>query len=84
MKNEKQRLIKKISESITTWKYRCSRMNFITSVMIEENSIISEQKQKNRVVIRRLLRCMDVQTAVAANTKQAVSTNIMRKEIVKK
>ena len=30
------------------------------------------------------LRCMDVQTAVAANTKQAVSTNIMRKEIVKK
>ena len=54
------------------------------SVMMEENSIISEQKQKNRVVIPRLLRCMDVQTAVAANTKQAVSTNIMRKEIVKK
>ena len=67
MKSAKHVLTQKILGSIITWKHRYSRMNCIIFVMMEENCIISAQKAKNRSVIHRPLRCMDVQTAAAVN-----------------
>lgn len=55
-------------------------MNCIIFVMMEENCTISVQKEKNRLVIHRPLRCMDVQTAVAVSTKPNAFINIMLKK----
>ena len=62
----------------------CSRMSFIMSAMTEENFIISEQRQKNRLVTLKRLRCMDVLIAAAANIKQNVSINMMLKKMQRK
>ena len=44
-------------------------MKFIISAMTEENFIISEPRKKNRLVIHKRLRCMDVPIAAAAEHK---------------
>ena len=54
------------------------------SAMTEENFIISEPKQKNRLVTLKRLRCMDVPIATAANIKQNVSINMMLKKMQRK
>lgn len=54
------------------------------SAMMEENFIISEPKQKNRLVTLKRLRCMDVPIAAAANIKQNVSINMMLKKMQRK
>ena len=54
------------------------------SAMTEENFIISEQKQNNRLVIHRLMKCMDVLIAAAANIKRNVFISIMQKKILTK
>ena len=59
-------------------------MNFITSVMMEENFIISGLRKKNSLVIHKHLRCMDVQIVVAVDIKQNVSINIMPKKMQRK
>ena len=53
------------------------------SAMMEGSFIISEERQKNRLVTPRRLRCMAVLTAAAANTKQNVFINIMQKKYIK-
>ena len=52
--------------------------------MMKENCIISTQRPENRLVIHRLLRCMDVQTAVDVSISQNVYINIMRKKMQRK
>ena len=54
------------------------------SAMTEENFIISEQRQKNRLVTLKHLRCMGVLIAAAANIKQNVSINMMLKKMQRK
>ena len=58
-------------------------MNFIMSAMMEGSFIISEERQKNRLVTPRRLRCMAVLTAAAANTKQNVFINNVEKDTEK-
>lgn len=59
-------------------------MNCNMSAMTEENCIISAQRPKHGMVIHRPLRCMDVQTAAAVNTKRNAYINIMLKKDVRK
>ena len=59
-------------------------MSFIMLAMTEENFIISEPKQKNRLVTLKRLRCMDVPIVVVVNIKQNVSINMMLKKDVEK
>lgn len=59
-------------------------MNFIISAMMEENFIISGQRKKNRLVIHKPLRCMDVPIAAAADIKKNVSINMMLKKMQRK
>ncbi len=59
-------------------------MDCIIFVMMEESCTISARKPKSRLAIRRLLRCMDVQTTVVVNTKPDAFINIMRKNKVMK
>lgn len=54
------------------------------SVMIEGSFIISEEKQKSRLVTPKRLRCMAVLIAAAANTKQNVFINIMGERYIEK
>ena len=54
------------------------------SAMTEENFIILERRQKNRLVTPKRLRCMDVLIAAAANIKQNVSINMMLKKMREK
>ena len=51
-------------------------------VTMAENCDISRQKQRNRMVIRKLLKCMAAQTVVAVNTKRNVFINIILKKML--
>ena len=51
---------------------------------MEENFIILGLRKKNRLVIHKHLRCMDVPIAVAADIKQNVSINMMMKKMQRK
>jgi len=48
---------------------------------MEENFIILGLRKKNRLVIHKHLRCMDVPIAVAADIKKNVSINMMMKKM---
>ena len=54
------------------------------SAVMEGSFIISEERQKSRLVTPKRLRCMAVLIAAAANTKQNVFINIMQKKILRK
>ena len=51
---------------------------------MEENFIILGLRKKNRLVIHKHLRCMDVPIAAAADIKQNVSINMMMKKMQRK